>query len=164
MANSEYRIRGAAIAPPSCSRVAPAICHLLFASALSHPARIEHRLLAGAVALERALLADGVGALENPVLPRGEAREDFRFHGLRPPKRKLASSPVRPSAEKLARSSRNTRISSSQSMSSSAKVTRPSRCAASASSISPVAAFARSRSAGSARKRLASRESPFDIG
>src|SRR6266516_5497192 len=83
MANSEYRTRGAAIAPPSCSRVAPAICHSLFASALSHPARVEHRLLAGAVALERALLADGVGALENPVLPRGEAREDFRFHGLR---------------------------------------------------------------------------------
>src|SRR5262245_61112680 len=83
MANSEYRIRGAAIAPPSCSRVAAAICHSLFASALSHPARVEHRLLAGAVALERALLADGVGALENPVLPSGEAGEDFRFHGLR---------------------------------------------------------------------------------
>src|SRR5499433_3743614 len=83
MANGEERTRGAAIAPPSCSRVAPAICRSLFASPLSHPARIEYRLLAGAVALERALLADGVGALENPVLPSGEAGEDFRFHSLR---------------------------------------------------------------------------------
>src|SRR6202023_1096138 len=41
------------------------------------------RLLTGAVALQRALLADGVGALEDPVLPRREAREDLRFHGLR---------------------------------------------------------------------------------
>src|SRR3982074_1525405 len=46
--------------------------------------RIELRLLAGAVALERAVLADRVGALEDPVLPRRQAREDFRFHGLGP--------------------------------------------------------------------------------
>ena len=39
-----------------------------------------------------------------------------------PAKRRLASRPVRLSGEKLARSSRNTRTSSSQSMSSSAKV------------------------------------------
>src|ERR1700685_4613246 len=45
---------------------------------------VEHRLLPGAVAFERAVLADGVGTLENPVLPRGQPREDFRFHGLRP--------------------------------------------------------------------------------
>src|SRR3979411_316242 len=44
--------------------------------------RIELRLLAGAVALERAVLADRVGALEDPVRPRRQAREDFRFHGL----------------------------------------------------------------------------------
>src|SRR5215467_12731890 len=69
-------------AAPSCSPVALAICYPLFASPLSHPARVERRLLAGAVALERAFLADGVGALENPVLPRREAGEDFRFHGL----------------------------------------------------------------------------------
>ena len=43
---------------------------------------IELRLLAGAVAAQRAVFADRVGALEDPVLPRGEAREDFRFHGL----------------------------------------------------------------------------------
>src|SRR6266545_3995060 len=48
----------------------------------SHPPRIECRLLAGAVALERALLADRVRPLEDPVLPGGEAGEDFRFHGL----------------------------------------------------------------------------------
>src|ERR1700745_3328329 len=48
-----------------------------------HSRHIELRPLAGAVALERAGLADRVGALEDPVLPRRQAREDFRFHGLR---------------------------------------------------------------------------------
>src|SRR5262245_31958380 len=48
----------------------------------SHPPRIERRLLAGAVAPERALLADRVGALEDPVLPGGEAGEDLRLHGF----------------------------------------------------------------------------------
>src|SRR5436189_5655221 len=43
---------------------------------------VELRLLAGAVAAQRAVFADRVGALEDPVLPRREAREDFRFHGL----------------------------------------------------------------------------------
>src|SRR5947209_1341093 len=45
---------------------------------------VELRLLAGAVAAQRAVFADRVGALEDPVLPRREAREDFRFHGLWP--------------------------------------------------------------------------------
>src|SRR5713226_7555137 len=49
-----------------------------------HPLRVEHRLLAGAVAAQRAFLADRVRPLEDPVLPRGEAGEDFRFHGLGP--------------------------------------------------------------------------------
>src|SRR5450631_273122 len=48
-----------------------------------NPRHIELRLLAGTIALERAGLADRIGALKNPILPRGEAREDFRFHGLR---------------------------------------------------------------------------------
>src|SRR2546430_8772377 len=69
-------------AAPLSSPIALVICYPLFASPFSPPARVERRLLAGAVALERALFADGVGALENPVLPRGEASEDFRFHGL----------------------------------------------------------------------------------
>src|SRR4051812_17127663 len=43
---------------------------------------IEFRLLAAAVAAQRAFLTDRVRALEDPVLPRGEAREDFRFHRL----------------------------------------------------------------------------------
>src|SRR5579872_1358848 len=50
----------------------------------SNSRRIELRPLTGAVAAQCALLADRVGALEDPVLPGGEAREDFRFHGLRP--------------------------------------------------------------------------------
>src|SRR6478735_5979230 len=48
----------------------------------SNSARVEGRLLAGAVALERAFLADGIWTLEDPILPGGQAREDFRFHGL----------------------------------------------------------------------------------
>src|SRR5882762_5083658 len=48
----------------------------------SHPRHIELRLLAGAVAPQRAVLADRVGALKDPVLPCRQAREDFRFHGL----------------------------------------------------------------------------------
>src|SRR6201999_2651939 len=47
-----------------------------------HPRRIELRLLAGPVAAQRAFLADRIGALEDPVLPGGETRKDFRFHGL----------------------------------------------------------------------------------
>src|SRR5581483_2112108 len=39
--------------------------------ASSHSPHVERRLLAGAVAFERALVADGVGALEDPVLPGG---------------------------------------------------------------------------------------------
>src|SRR4051812_38183703 len=47
-----------------------------------NPRHIELRLHPGAVTLEGAVLADRVGALEDPVLPGGEPREDFRFHGF----------------------------------------------------------------------------------
>src|ERR1700759_5379255 len=59
-----------------------AIRHSPFA--LLYSRHIELRLLAGAVAPQRAVLADRVGALKDPVLPRRQAREDFRFHGLGP--------------------------------------------------------------------------------
>ena len=102
------------------------------------------RLLAGAVALERALFADRVGALEDPVLPGGQPGKDFRFHGLRV--RRSADwlrGRSAPSGEKLARSSRKTRTSSSQSMSSSAKVTSPSCSRAPRRRASvPISAFA----------------------
>src|SRR5690348_13472066 len=52
--------------------------------AKSDPCHIELRLLAGAVAAQRAVFTDCIGALENPVLPRRQAREDFRLHRLRP--------------------------------------------------------------------------------
>src|SRR5438132_5603930 len=48
----------------------------------SYPLHIERWFLTGAVAFERAFLADRVGALEDPVLPGSEAGKDFRFHGL----------------------------------------------------------------------------------
>src|ERR1700712_94600 len=50
----------------------------------SNPRHIELRLHARTVTPERAVLADGIGTLENPVLPRRQPREDFRFHRLRP--------------------------------------------------------------------------------
>src|SRR5258708_22812961 len=70
MANSEWKV----------------VPYSLFATHDSplHPRHIELRLLAGAVTPERAVLADRVGALEDPVLPRRQAGEDLRFHGLGP--------------------------------------------------------------------------------
>src|SRR5215207_10341612 len=50
----------------------------------SHPPHIKRRLLPGAVAAKGAFRPDGVRALEDPVLPRGEAGEDLRLHRLRP--------------------------------------------------------------------------------
>src|SRR5258706_6785257 len=44
---------------------------------------VEGGLLALAVDLERALVAHGIRAAEDPVLPRGEAPEDARLHRLR---------------------------------------------------------------------------------
>src|SRR5215472_17759920 len=55
----------------------------MFMACSSNSRHIEFRLLAAAVAPQRALLADRVRTLENPVLPRGQAGEDLRFHGLR---------------------------------------------------------------------------------
>src|SRR6266498_4226946 len=43
---------------------------------------VESRLVAGAEYLQRAGLAHGIRAAENPVLPRGKAAEDARFHRL----------------------------------------------------------------------------------
>src|SRR5882762_9627899 len=57
---------------------------MMTAASASNPLGVEHGLLAGAVATQRALFADGVGALEDPVLPGGEPGKDFRFHRLRP--------------------------------------------------------------------------------
>src|SRR5436190_12826899 len=48
----------------------------------SNSVRIEVRLHASAVAFQRAFGAGGVGALEDPVLPGGEAAEDLRLHRL----------------------------------------------------------------------------------
>src|SRR3569833_4233823 len=46
----------------------------------SNPLQVEHRSLAGAVSAQRTLFADGVGALEYPVLPGGEPGEDFGLY------------------------------------------------------------------------------------
>src|SRR4030095_1883243 len=48
----------------------------------SDPLEVEARLLAGAVDLERTLLADRVRALEDPVLPRRQPTEDARRGAL----------------------------------------------------------------------------------
>src|SRR3954463_16061262 len=57
---------------------------MMTAASVSNSLGVEHGLLAAAVATQRALFADGVGALEDPVLPGGEPGKDFRFHRLRP--------------------------------------------------------------------------------
>jgi hypothetical protein len=77
--------------------------------------------LAGAVALQRAFGAGGVGRWKIQFC-QAVRRPKMRVSMVSgPAKRRLASSPVRASGEKLARSSWKMRISSSQSMSSKAK-------------------------------------------
>src|SRR5687768_4862244 len=48
----------------------------------SGPVPVEFGTLRLAVERERAALADRVRSLEDPVLPRRQAREDLRFHRL----------------------------------------------------------------------------------
>src|SRR6516162_4548641 len=55
----------------------------------SYTLGIEGRLLAGAVALERTFIADGIRVLKDPVLPGGEPGKNLRFHGLRPAKAQI---------------------------------------------------------------------------
>src|SRR5260370_33306609 len=132
--------------------------------ASSNSARVECRFLSGAVALERALLPDGVRALENPVLPGGEAREDFRFHRFGAAEAQIGFEP----GERIGRKARPLLQKHADLILPvdvmSAKVTRPRLSAVSASSLSPMARLAFSSAPASARKRLARRESPFDMG
>src|SRR3984957_15016239 len=58
------------------------VCRAAPGTRKSNPRRIELRLLAGAVAAQRTLLADRIGTLEDPVLPGGETGENLGFHGL----------------------------------------------------------------------------------
>ena len=58
-----------------------AIRHSLLA--LLHSRHIKLRLLAGAVAAQRAVFTDRVGALEDPVLPGGESSEDAGLRRFR---------------------------------------------------------------------------------
>src|SRR5262249_36755275 len=48
----------------------------------STPALVEGRLHARAVKLERALLADRIRPLEDPIVPSGEPPENLGLHGL----------------------------------------------------------------------------------
>src|SRR3954462_14334420 len=54
------------------------------ARAFSCAPPVEFRPSLLAVDLQCAFFTDGVGALEDPVLPRGQPAEDLRLHGLRP--------------------------------------------------------------------------------
>src|SRR5436190_21647666 len=56
---------------------------------MSGPLVVEHRRFSRPVSAQRALLSRRVRALEDPVLPRAQAREDFRFHGLGSGKSKI---------------------------------------------------------------------------
>src|SRR5208337_3434620 len=95
---------------------------------------VEDGTLPGTEPAQRAVRAGGVGPVEYPVLPGGQPAEDLRFHGLRAGEPVVGPRPVSASGLKLARSSVAIRISSSQSMSSGAKVIRPRSAASSASS------------------------------
>src|ERR1700686_5120267 len=58
-----------------------------------HPLRVEARPETGAVALQGALLARGVRALKNPVLPDAEPAENPRLHRLRAGKAQIGFEP-----------------------------------------------------------------------
>ena len=133
-------------------------------AARSHPFGVEDRLLPGAVAFERAFLADRVGALENPVLPRGQPGKYFRFHRFRSGEAQIgfeAGETVRRKARALFEEDAHfvVPIDVVEREGDEAEL-----LGAPASSLLPLSALAASRSAGSARKRDASRVSPFDIG
>src|SRR6185437_3575083 len=81
-----------------------------------------------------------------------------------PAKRKLASSPVSASGDRLARSSMARRISSSQSSSSGVTVTRPSASDVAASSGLPTCSAILPSGAASPPNRLARRARPLAIG
>src|SRR2546428_3603803 len=81
-----------------------------------------------------------------------------------PPNRSDASRPLSASGEKAARSSSAIRTSSSQSISSGVKVTRPASAAALASRSSPTRARSFSIRPASEKCRLARRARPFGIG
>src|SRR5688572_13057013 len=57
-------------------------CSFSWGWATSNTVPVELRPVALAVDLERALVADGVGPLEDPVLPGREPPEDAGVHGL----------------------------------------------------------------------------------
>src|SRR6185437_5929749 len=57
------------------------------------PFRVEFRPCAGAVKLERAGIAGGVGALEDPVLPGGQAAENPGLHRFRPDETQVGFEP-----------------------------------------------------------------------
>src|SRR5580704_4274854 len=48
----------------------------------SYSSLVEARLAAGAVEPQRALFADRIRPLEDPILPGGQPRKDLRFHCL----------------------------------------------------------------------------------
>ena len=128
--------------------------------------RIERRLLAGAVALAaRPLRRPRWGAGRSSSARRSAARRFSISIVSGPPKRRLASRPVSASGEKLARSSQEDAdlvlpVDVVEREGDEAeRLGRPRRRAA-----APISPCAVSRSAGSPRKRLASRDRPFDIG
>ena len=118
-----------------------------------------------AVDRQRALFADGVRPLEDPVLPRRQPAEDLRLHRLGAGEAQVGlDAGQRVGRERRARSRRRARTSSSQSISSGANVTSPA-----SSRVRRVEAARRAPAAprscrGSPRKRVWSRVSPLLIG
>lgn len=85
-------------------------------------AEVELWAFGSSETLERAVFADSVRALEDPVLPGGEAAKDFSFDGFGASEAEAGLHACERVWRKEARSSIKTRISFSQSMSSRAAV------------------------------------------
>src|SRR5947209_4825650 len=59
----------------------------------SCPSRVENRRFSRPVTTQSTPFARRVRALEDPVLPSAQGREDLRFHGLRSGKSKIGLEP-----------------------------------------------------------------------
>ena len=125
---------------------------------------VERGPALAAVGRERALLADGVGTLEDPVLPGGEAAEDLRLHRFGAGEAQVGLHAGERVGREARRSSKASRTSSSQSISSGAENTRPASSASGATN-GPVVREHRSTRCGLAEEaHLQTRLRPLLIG
>src|SRR4029079_2323262 len=86
MSRHHWMYFGCQCSSARCSRLlleSPTLLGMRSAEIMSRPVEVEFRPRLRAVRRQRPFFADGIGPDENPVLPGGEATEDFRLHRLR---------------------------------------------------------------------------------